>query len=376
MASLQGMIRAERQAIAERVAQVPQRQVQLAEYRSMIPTLGRHRSTARLARLLARACDREERSVRELESGKVARRFEERVIPFLHASDDGPTEQEATGRHLPGACKRPRVSHKPQTVGTWSEHATIDGSLAREFAAEFRGEAVVVPAQSQDQCRECGGQMLLLERKAAMCCASCGCSATHIDMTTRNASVRGDVEFVSQQYKRSNHFLEWLSMLQARENVQVPYKVLRAVMGVLVERGVRGSDGVNVHNVRDALKNLKMRAHYEHVCQITCRISGKPPPRLQGPIEEQLRLMFLAVQVPFEKEHVRGTRKNFLSYSYTLMQFFTLLWIDCTMVPDMPFTTLKGRDKLQKQNVIYHRICEELDWEYRPLDYNAIAAPS
>ena len=86
--------------------------------------------------------------------------------------------------------------------------------------------------------------------------------------------------------------------------------------------------------------------------------------------------MFLAVQVPFEKEHVRGTRKNFLSYSYTLMQFFALLGIDCTMVPDMPFTTLKGRDKLQKQNVIYHRICEELDWEYRPLDYNAIAAPS
>ena len=374
MTSVLGLIRKQRKDIADQVAAVPDLQQKLENTRELIPVLQGCRATIRISRLLKRECDREEKRLRELQSGRVARRFEERVIPYLRAADTRQKERSPPARRLPGACKRPRVSQDPLTVGSWTERATADGTLAQEFRAEFSDVPTVSLAQSQDVCTECGGQMLLVERKAAMCCSSCGCSTTHIDMTTRNTSIRGDVEFVSQQYKRSNHFLEWLSMLQARENVQVPVDVLESVMGVLMSRGVRCSNDVNVHNVRDALKELKMRPHYEHVCQIACRINGKPPPRLKGPIEEQLRLMFLAVQVPFEKPHVRGTRKNFLSYSYTLMQFFALLGIDRSMVPDMPFTTLKGRDKLEKQNVIYSRICSELDWEYHPLDYSAIGS--
>ena len=30
------------------------------------------------------------------------------------------------------------------------------------------------------------------------------------------------------------------------------------------------------------------------------------------------------------------------------------------------FSLLKGRDKLFKQDVIFHKICDELNWEFLP----------
>ena len=79
-------------------------------------------------------------------------------------------------------------------------------------------------------------------------------------------------------------------------------------------------------------------------------------------IEEMCRLMFIAVQPAFEK-HCPSDRKNFLSYSYCLFKFLQLL--GCQEFLDN-FTLLKGRDKLLKQDAIFSKICEELDWEYVP----------
>ena len=75
--------------------------------------------------------------------------------------------------------------------------------------------------------------------------------------------------------------------------------------------------------------------------------------------------MFIAVQEPFEQ--VKGRRKNFLSYSYTLQQFMRLLGVHSDCISGLAFTLLKGRDKLARQNTIYQRVCEILHWEYRPL---------
>jgi hypothetical protein len=67
--------------------------------------------------------------------------------------------------------------------------------------------------------------------------------------------------------------------------------------------------------VREILKTLRLRKTYEHVAQITSRITGQKAPTLSAEIEELCRLMFVAVQPAFEK-HCPSDRKNFLSYSY------------------------------------------------------------
>lgn len=119
---------------------------------------------------------------------------------------------------------------------------------------------------------------------------------------------------------------------------------------------------ITTHKVRDVLKSLRLNKMYEHVTQITCKVTGQEPPHLSAEIEEKCRLMFIAIQIPFE-QHCPVDRKNFLSYPYCLFKFLQLL--GCTHVLKS-FILLKGKDKLQKQDMIFEKICSTLGWEFIP----------
>jgi hypothetical protein len=178
----------------------------------------------------------------------------------------------------------------------------------------------------------------------------------------QSMSYSDDVEFSSFSYKRINHFNEWLQQVQAKENHEISQKVLDGVMLELYRQRVTDLQAITPKKVREVLKTLKLRKAYEHVAQITSRLTGGKPLRVPAEVEEMCRLMFIAVQPAFEK-HCPKDRKNFLSYSYCLFKFFQLLGYDEFLDS---FTLLKGRDKLAKQDEIFKKICEELDWEFVP----------
>jgi atypical dual specificity phosphatase len=77
-------------------------------------------------------------------------------------------------------------------------------------------------------------------------------------------------------------------------------------------------------------------------------------------LEEKLKNMFRDIQAPFAR-HLPDDRKNFLSYSYVLYKFCELLGED-DFLPCFPL--LKSKEKLYQQDVIWKKICEELQWEY------------
>ena len=91
-------------------------------------------------------------------------------------------------------------------------------------------------------------------------------------------------------------------------------------------------------------------------------LSGRKPPSLDRKSEEILRSLFKEIQLPFIK-HCPPERKNFLSYSYVLHKFCELLEYDHLLVY---FPLLKSREKLQQQDIIWAKICEELKWQYIP----------
>lgn len=327
---------------------------------------GCSRSEIRRRKLRALIAKRHIHTLDAYASGEASRRFEERVVPFLRVDasiTQGSDERRSTFRTR--GLKRQRAG----SISEWTStsQSSVDGSIIREFQAEFRGVGQLNQTEVGDSCTACGGPVLIVEQKSSMCCSVCGLSKPFIDMTAIQSMQRGNVEFVSQSYKRANHFLEWLNSIQAKSSFVVPEEVIVQIVYHLARSGIAAASAVTCENVRMSLKHLRLRAYYEHVCQIACRISGGAPPRFRPEVEERLRLMFLAVQQPFER--ARGQRKNFLSYSYILMQFLWLLGIDSDTVPRLAFTMLKGPDKLEKQNAIYREICRELDWSFRPLSH-------
>ena len=56
-------------------------------------------------------------------------------------------------------------------------------------------------------------------------------------------------------------------------------------------------------------------------------------------------------------------RKNFLSYSYVLHKFCELLEYDHLLEY---FSLLKSREKLHAQDLIWEKICNDLNWEFIP----------
>lgn len=150
--------------------------------------------------------------------------------------------------------------------------------------------------------------------------------------------------------------------MQAKENMEIPQDIIDKVMEELHRQRVSDPQQITHKRVREILKTLKLRKTYEHVAQITSRITGQPAPKLSPEVEEMARLMFIAVQPAFEK-HCPSDRKNFLSYSYCLFKFLQLLGYDEFLDN---FSLLKGRDKLARQDEIFEKICGDLSWEFVP----------
>ena len=194
-----------------------------------------------------------------------------------------------------------------------------------------------------------------------MTCPTCGYSVAYLDATMSSMSYNDDVEFSSFSYKRINHFNEWLQQVQAKENFEISDDILNMIMEELYKQRVKPIE-LTPKKVRETLKTLKLRKAYEHVAQITSKLSGSKAPHVPPEVEEMCRLMFIAVQPVFEK-HCPKDRKNFLSYAYCLYKFFQLLGYDHFLDT---FSLLKGRDKLARQDEIFKKICEDLDWEFLP----------
>ena len=219
------------------------------------------------------------------------------------------------------------------------------------------------PSQSGEKnCRYCTDVALrILQNKGSMVCDQCGYSVPYLDFSIGALPYGQDVEITNFTYKRSNHFDAWLSCIQGKESTIVPSEILEQVKREIKKRRISMAHATIKH-VREILKALKLRKMYEHVAQITSKVTGRNCPMLSPNIEEKARYMFVAVQGPFQK-HRPKERKNFLSYSYCLYKFLQLLRED-HMLDSL--ILLKGREKLQRQDAIFKPMCAELGWKFIP----------
>lgn len=213
-----------------------------------------------------------------------------------------------------------------------------------------------------------------------MLCTRCQSSKTFIDTSSSDQVCEecGYAEFVQTNelsykeeqentpnviysYKKENHFNEWLSQFQGKEATNIPPEIYEQLKEELKKQKIKKVD-VSHSMVRTLLKKLRLNKYYENVPHIASFLSGKRPPKMSSELEDKLRLMFYKIKKPFDN-NCPENRKNFLSYSYILYKFCELLSED-SFLPCFPL--LKSKDKLYKQDQIWKKICEELQWEFIP----------
>lgn len=347
--SVEQLLKARRRELHRQVAGVVDREKELAALRRRRDGLvARHQRRLRMD-ANEQICSLEERLAR-LRSGEEAKAFEARAAKYMKRHQLFMRDERDDARGAPPTPHR-------QRAGSLSHELHADRSMCAS-----RAEVVQVYNAGGDVCVRCQMPMVVLSSEALLACPGCKLTRVYAQATSSRIAYGDEVEFTSFSYKRQNHFQEWLNSFQAKEGTEIPQTVLNQVMDELYRRRILDVNRIVPKKVREVLKDLKLWRYYEHTAQITSRISGRPPPRMSPQQEEQCRLMFAAIQQPFDK-HCPPDRRNFLSYSFCLFKFVQLLGWD-EFLPC--FSLLKGRDKLLKQDVIFKNICMELGWEFIP----------
>ena len=319
-----------------------------AKYRERLQTLDR------IIELETRVDEMSRGVFRELDE------FDSMVQPYL----DMAQQMESTSAPCvtPRSRVVPSTMKKPKSLLVGVDDSTYDkASMHDELALVMDDVMPPILVIKEDVCDTCEVAMVILSSEARMGCPMCSRTKPYMQATSSRIPYGEEVEFASFSYKRQNHFQEWLNSIQAKENTEVCATVINDVIAYLYQKlGVRDTSAITQQLVRTALKKLGLKKQYDHTMQIFVSITGKKPPRFTTFQEEQLRLMFDAIQGPFKK-HCPPDRKNFLSYSYCIHKFCQLLGYDDVL---KYFVLLKGDEKLKKQDMIFSNICGELDWQF------------
>ena len=247
---------------------------------------------------------------------------------------------------------------KKQILNQYMYHVENDKSVSTSTKSEKRSLTLEI------QCSQCKSYNTFIDPKESdQICMDCGSAEpTQIEGLMSYKEEQEHEKVFNYFYKRENHFNEWLNQFQARETTNIPEEIIDQLRVEFKKTKIKKLDEITHAKVKSILKKLKHNKYYEHVPYIANLLNGIQPPRMTQGLEDKLRKMFNDIQAPFDK-HCPEERKNFLSYSYVLYKFCELLSED-DFLPCFPL--LKAKDKLYQQDVIWKKICNELQWEFIP----------
>lgn len=299
-----------------------------------------------------------------------------KAVPIL-----GRNILDALNIHDPGIQEEPAAADATSALATPSPHTSAPATMPRLPPPVASKTALVdeymlatdpsylpnAPSDEDCTCSACHIPLLCLQSDGIMVCPTCGYQELLLVEQNR-ALVRPAVKEASHMsYKRINHFREWCSQVQGKESTDIPEDVFERILAEIKKEKILDVKRITYAKMREILKKLKINKYYEHIHYIMHRITGIPPPHFSPELEEKLCSMFKEIQ-PYFVKHCPVHRKNFLSYSYILHQFFRILGEhDPSLLRFLGlFNLLKSREKLLAQDKLFKLICDDLGWPFFP----------
>jgi hypothetical protein len=212
-----------------------------------------------------------------------------------------------------------------------------------------------------DVCKICNkGELIPLEEDGILVCNVCSRSIPYLIENEKPSYKEPPKEVCFYAYKRINHFKEILAQFQGKETTQIPHDVIENIKLQIKKERIEISQITNI-KTKEILKKLGYNKYYEHIPFIKDKLGIKPP--IMSPeLEETLCNLFIELQAPYSK-YCPDDRVNFLNYYYTAYKLCELLG-ETQYLEHFPM--LKDPEKRMEQDVIWKKICEELDWEFIP----------
>ena len=210
-----------------------------------------------------------------------------------------------------------------------------------------------------DICQSCfKGELIPMDDEGVLICNSCFTNVQYLIENEKPSYKEPPKEVCFYAYKKINHFKEILAQFQGKETTQIPAEVIENLKQQIKKERIH-MDTMNYYVTKGLLKKLGYNKYYEHINFIKDKL-GMKPPIISQDLEETLCNFFMEIQYPYAK-HCPDYRVNFLHYYYVLYKLFELLG-QRHYLEEIPM--LKDREKLIEQDVIWKKICRDLDWEF------------
>ena len=219
----------------------------------------------------------------------------------------------------------------------------------------------VIPSDICDSCNK--GELISQDEEGILICNNplCGKFITNVIDGSKPSNKEPPNEVSYTAYIRLNHFKEISSQFQAKETTQIPEEVIIAIKNRIKKERISDFSLINYDIMRDILRKLGLNKYFEHIQYINS-LFGIKPPIMNEELHETLCVLFIEIQKPWAV-HCPPSRTNFFNYTYTLHQLCVLL--DQTQyLPYIPM--MKDREKQLEQDMIWKKVCNDLDWEYFP----------
>ena len=204
------------------------------------------------------------------------------------------------------------------------------------------------------------GELIPVDDEGIMVCNNCYKNVPFVIESEKSSYKEPPKEVCFYAYKRINHFREILAQFQAKETTQIPDNVVDEIKNQIKKERIELKNLTN-GKAKEILKKLGHNKYYEHIPFIK-DIIGIKPPIMTPELEDTLCNLFMEIQGPYAK-FCPEDRVNFLNYYYTVYKLCELL-DQKQFLPYFPM--LKDREKKMEQDVIWKKICNELEWEFVP----------
>jgi hypothetical protein len=217
----------------------------------------------------------------------------------------------------------------------------------------------IIPSDVCESCR--AGELIPQDEEGILICNNnkCGKFITYIIDNAKPTNKEPPNEVSYTAYIRLNHFKEILSQFQAKETTQIPEEVITAIRNRIKKERIKNIKELNYDKMREILRKLGLNKYFEHIQYINS-IFGIKPPIMNEELHETLCVLFIEIQQPWAI-HCPINRTNFFNYTYTLYQLCVLLG-QTQYLPYIPL--MKDRTKQLEQDMIWKKVCEDLDWEF------------
>jgi hypothetical protein len=239
--------------------------------------------------------------------------------------------------------------------------------LYNGYIKKFNPELDTIHIKKNEKkvCTKCQLEEFYYDQKISCeVCNNCGLTNYIVFAEDNNSIYTENSEQVAVfNYKRNNHFQECLNQLQAKENTSIPPIIIQRLAAEFKKYNITNPKLFTPSLVKVYLRKLEYNKYYEHIPTIINEFCGLPAPKLTPELEQQLKIMFDEIQIPFEKYRLQicPQRKNFLNYNYVFYKMCELLnkdeFLNC-------FPLLKSREKLYEHDLIWKGICNDLRWQF------------